>query len=150
MHLKFTTQKFYRISGGSTQLKGVESDIMVPDRYSFIDIGERDYDNPLPYDKIQKANYRTWDGYDGLEDIIEASQKRMNSHEQIALIEEQAKWIKTQRDKNDFPLNFNAYKNLMEENDVLAKKFDSIYDYKNNLLLNLCHQNWKLLKLIKL
>lgn len=131
--LKFTTQKFYRISGGSTQLKGVESDVMVPDRYSFIDIGERDYDNPLPYDKIQKADYRTWDGYNGLEDIIEASQKRMNSHEQIALIEEQAKWIKTQRDKNDFPLNFNAYKNLMEENDVLAKKFDSIYDYKNSL-----------------
>lgn len=131
--LKFTTQKFYRISGGSTQLKGVESDIMVPDRYSFIDIGERDYDNPLPYDKIQKANYRTWNGYNSLEDVIEASQKRMNSHEQIALIEEQAKWIKTQRDKNDFPLNFNAYKNLMEENDVLAKKFDSIYDYKNNL-----------------
>jgi len=131
--LKLTTQKYYRISGGSTQLKGVESDVVVPDRYSYIDIGERDYENPLPYDKIQQANYKTWNGYNDLEEVIKASQKRMDRHEQIALIEEQAKWIKTQRDKNDFPLNLNTYKKLMEENDALAKKFDTIFDYKNSL-----------------
>ncbi len=131
--LKLTTQKFYRISGGSTQLKGVESDVVVPDRYSFIDIGERDYENPLPYDKIEKASYKLWQGYEGLNDVITASQKRMDNHEQIVLIEEQAKWIKAQRDKNDFPLNFNDYKKMMEENDALAKKFDTIFDYNNNL-----------------
>lgn len=131
--LKFTTQKYYRISGGSTQLKGVESDIIVPDRFSYIDIGERDYDNPMPYDKIQKADYKTWEGYEDLQNIIESSQKRMNSNKQINLIEDQAKWIKNQRDKNDFPLNFDDYKKLMEENESQAKKFDSIYDYKNTL-----------------
>lgn len=131
--LKLTTQKFYRISGGSTQLKGVESDIRVSDRYSFIDIGERDYDNPLPYDKIREADYEVWSGYEGLDDIIAASQKRMDTHQQIALIEEQAKWIKAQRDKNEFPLNFQAYKQLMTENDAKAKKFDSLNDYKNSL-----------------
>jgi len=131
--LKLTTQKFYRISGGSTQLKGVESDVVVPDRYSFIDIGERDYENPLPYDKIQEANYMPWDGYDALDKVIKASQKRMDTNKQIALIEEQARWIKLQRDKNDFPLNFNAYKTLMEENDKQADKFERITDYKNTL-----------------
>lgn len=132
--LKLTTQKFYRISGGSTQLKGVESDVRVPDRYSFIDIGERDYENPLPYDKIRKADYEAWTGYDGLENIVKASQNRMDNHEQIALIEEQAKWIKAQRDKNNFPLNFQAYKQLMDENDTQAKKFDNINNYKNSLI----------------
>ncbi|MEZ4792746.1 MAG: S41 family peptidase, partial [Gelidibacter sp.] len=39
--LKFTTQKFYRINGGSTQLEGVKSDVIVPDRYSYIDLGEK-------------------------------------------------------------------------------------------------------------
>jgi len=131
--LKLTTQKFYRISGGSTQLKGVESDVVVPDRYSFIDIGERDYENPLPYDKIQEANYMPWDGYDALDEVIKASQKRMDTNQQIALIEEQARWIKLQRDKNDFPLNFNAYKTLMEENDKQADKFERITGYKNAL-----------------
>jgi len=132
--LKFTTQKFYRVSGGSTQLKGVESDIVVPDRFSFIDIGERDYRNPLPYDKIKKADFNAWNGYEGLDEVIKSSQKRMDSHQQVSLIEEQAKWIKTQRDKNEFPLNFEAYKKLMEENDAQAKKFDSLSEYKNNLV----------------
>ena len=132
--LKLTTQKFYRISGGSTQLKGVESDVVVPDRYSFIDIGERDYENPLPYDKIQEADYKSWGGYKGLGEVIKASQERMDTNEQIALIEEQAKWIKMQRDKNDFPLNFDDYKKLMQENDEQAEKFDGLTDYRNSLV----------------
>ena len=132
--LKFTTQKFYRVSGGSTQLKGVESDVVVPDRYSFIDIGERDYQNPLPYDKIHQADFKPWQGYDELKNVISASQERMNNHEQISLIEQQAKWIKAQRDKNDFPLNYEAYKVMMEDNDNQAKRFDSIFDYKNSLV----------------
>jgi carboxyl-terminal processing protease len=131
--LKLTTQKFYRISGGSTQLKGVESDVVVPDRYSFIDIGERDYENPLPFDKIRKADYKTWDGYDDLDNIVKASQRRMDTNQQISLIEEQAKWIKMQRDKNDFPLNYEAYKTLMETTNKEAEKFDTISDYKNSL-----------------
>ncbi len=132
--LKLTTQKFYRINGSSTQLKGVESDVVVPDRYSFIDIGERDYDNPLPYDKIRKADYDVWDGYDDyLDEIVKASQKRMDTNSQISLIEEQAKWIKMQRDKNEFPLNFEEYKSLMQQTDKEAEKFDSMSDYENNL-----------------
>lgn len=132
--LKFTTQKFYRINGGSTQLKGVESDVVVPDRYSFIDIGERDYLNPLPYDKIEKADYRPWNGYKGLDEVIKASQKRMDTNQQIALIEQQARWIKMQRDKNDFPLDFEDYKKLMNETDEEADKFEKISDYENSLV----------------
>jgi carboxyl-terminal processing protease len=132
--LKLTTQKFYRVSGGSTQLKGVESDVVVPDRYSYINIGERDYENPLPYDKIQEADYKSWQGYNGLEEVIKASQKRMDTNQQIALIEKQAQWIKMQRDKNEFPLNFDEYKRLMEETDEEADKFEKISDYKNALV----------------
>jgi len=40
--LKTTTQKFYRINGGSTQLEGVSSDIVMPDRYAYLKMGERD------------------------------------------------------------------------------------------------------------
>lgn len=56
--IKFTSQKFYRVNGGSTQLKGVESDIVLPDRFSHIDTGERDRENAMPWDKIEKANYK--------------------------------------------------------------------------------------------
>jgi len=132
--LKITTQKFYRVSGGSTQLKGVESDVVVPDRFSYIDIGEREYDNPLPYDKIPEANFEPWNGYKDLDEVVEASQKRMDTHEQVALIEEQARWIRKQRDNNEFPLNYDAYKKMMDENEAMAEKFDSISDYKNELV----------------
>ena len=55
--LKITTDKFYRVNGGSTQLEGVKSDIIFPNRYSYVDIGEKDLENPLSWDKIDPARY---------------------------------------------------------------------------------------------
>ncbi len=55
--LKLTIQKFYRASGGSTQLKGVESDIVLPSLTQYIDYGEKTLDNPLKYDVIPAASY---------------------------------------------------------------------------------------------
>jgi len=131
--LKMTTQKFYRINGGSTQLKGVHSDVVVPDRYSYIDIGERDMDNPLPWDQIEKADYDTWKGYSNFEQTMDESQKRMKINKQISLIRESAQWIKKQRSQNVYPLNYNDYANEMTENDSTAKHFDKILDYKTDL-----------------
>ena len=51
--LKITTDKFYRINGGSTQLEGVKSDVITPDRYRYVDVGERDEDNPMRWDRIK-------------------------------------------------------------------------------------------------
>jgi len=56
--IKITIQKFYRINGGSTQLKGVESDIVVPDKYKYIDIGERDMPNAMPLPPTAQAKFR--------------------------------------------------------------------------------------------
>ena len=55
--LKLTIQKFYRINGGSTQLNGVVPDIIFPDHYDSIKIGERDQQFPLEWDKIPEAMY---------------------------------------------------------------------------------------------
>jgi carboxyl-terminal processing protease len=131
--LKLTTQKFYRVNGGSTQLEGVKSDVVVPDRYSYIDIGEKDYDNPLPWDQIRPAKYNVWDGYIDYEDVIEKSKKRMAGNEQIALISENAKWVKKQREDHIYPLSYEAFQAqriaLQEE----AKRFNAISKYSSNL-----------------
>lgn len=131
--LKLTTQKFYRVNGGSTQLEGVKSDVVVPDRYSFIDIGEKDYENPLPWDQIKAAKYKIWDGYIDFEDAIKNSKERMTNNAQLNLIAENAKWVKDQRDEETYPLNYAAYQNhrLLTEKD--AKRFDAISDYTSNL-----------------
>jgi carboxyl-terminal processing protease len=57
-NLKITIRKFYRVSGASTQLKGVESDIVLPDVLNYsTQVGEVALDNPLPWDTIQPASY---------------------------------------------------------------------------------------------
>jgi carboxyl-terminal processing protease len=131
--LKITTQKFYRINGGSTQLKGVESDVAVPDRYSYIDIGERDYENPMPWDKIAPADYKTWRGYSNLEKVIASSRDRLSNNAQIQLIDENAKWINAQRNQNSYSLNYDSYDKEMAEVKNMSEKFDNINNYKTDL-----------------
>ncbi|MGO4912322.1 carboxy terminal-processing peptidase [Leeuwenhoekiella sp. W20_SRS_FM14] len=131
--LKITTQKFYRINGGSTQLEGVKSDVVVPDKYSYIDIGEKDLENPLPWDKIAAADYKVWDGYIDYYQTINSSKKRMAQNEYLKLVEENAKWIKSKQDDSIWPLNFEAYKSKMEINVAEAKRFDGLRDYNSNL-----------------
>jgi carboxyl-terminal processing protease len=131
--LKLTTQKFYRVNGGSTQLEGVKSDVVVPDRYSFVDIGEKDQDNPLPWDKIEPANYEVWKGYDDFEEVISSSKQRMNSSKQLQLIEDHARWIKEQSEDDTHSLNFEEYSVAAHTNKELSKRFDSIRNYKTNL-----------------
>lgn len=131
--LKITTQKFYRINGGSTQLKGVESDVAVPDRYSYIDVGERDYDNPLPWDQIEPAKYKKWEGYKDLAKVVKSSQERMATNEQLNLIDQNAKWIKEQRDLTVFPLNFEAYSERNSMIEKKSEKFKKINEYTTPL-----------------
>jgi len=134
--LKITTQKFYRVNGGSTQLEGVKSDVVVPDRYSFVDIGEKDQENPLPWDKIDAADYDIWDGYVGFDEAIAASKQRMSSNDQLKMIEENAKWVKNQSDESSYPLNYAEYAAQAKKDKEMAKQFESIRDYKTNLTYN--------------
>ena len=134
--LKFTTQKYYRINGGSTQLEGVKSDIVLPNRYSYMDMGEKDQDNPLPWDEIQPATYKEWENSINYEKIIKLSRKRVNNNPTLKLIDESARWIEKTRSKEVFSLNYNTFKNEMIYNERESKKFDSISNYKTDLLFS--------------
>ena len=131
--LKLTTQKFYRVNGGSTQLEGVKSDVVVPDRYSYIDIGEKDQENPLAWDKIKPANYEPWKGYTDFERTIAASKERMAKNAQLQLIDENARWVKEIRDDNIYSLKLADYKAELEENKKQSERFKAIEEYKTAL-----------------
>lgn len=130
--LKTTTQKFYRINGGSTQLKGVSSDVNMPDRFSHIEIGERDMKNAMPWDKIDAARYEPWniENYDA---VIANSRKRLEHNAQFQLIDENAKWISKRKDENIYSLQLDKFKKEQENLDAEAKKYKPILDYKNKL-----------------
>jgi carboxyl-terminal processing protease len=135
--LKITTEKFYRINGGSVQLKGVESDIVTPNTYSHIEIGEADEKNPLKWDQIDKAQFRKWDGYYNLESVINDSKLRISKNELFSLIDQNAKWFSERRKNKSYSLNYNTFKNDQKNNKIKLKKFDRIKDYNNNLNFNL-------------
>ena len=130
--IKLTTDKFYRISGESTQLEGVKSDIVLPNRYSYIDIGERDLENPLSWDQINSANYSPLNKQLYYDKSLENSKNRISKNEFFNIINEQAKWVKEQQDDNIVSLNYDSYKMDMDNNKKESEKFKKIEDFKSN------------------
>ena len=77
--LKMTTQKFYRISGDSTQYRGVVPDIVLPDRSQYNEYGERYLDYSLPWDRIDEVEHKVWPAID--RDLLKTnSQKRVQKN----------------------------------------------------------------------
>ncbi|WP_291868271.1 carboxy terminal-processing peptidase [Maribacter sp.] len=131
--IKLTTQKFYRINGGSTQLEGVKSDVVVPDKYSYIDLGERDQSNPLKWDKITPADYTPWNGYIDYDKTVASSTKRMAKHPQIKLIEENAKWLKAEQEETEISLNYEVYKTEQSKDKEKSEYFKNLSEYDSHL-----------------
>jgi carboxyl-terminal processing protease len=131
--IKTTIQKFYRINGGSTQLEGVRSDIVMPDRYEYLKMGERDSESALPWDRIDPAKYDVWNSNPNFVQAIENSKKRIATNSQFALIEDNAKWVDTRSKETIYSLNIEKFKkaiNVLEEN---AKKYKPLAKYQNSL-----------------
>jgi carboxyl-terminal processing protease len=131
--LKTTTQKFYRINGGSTQLEGVSSDVVMPDRYAYLKMGERDVDNAMPWDKIDAAPYAVWDKTDKFSQAVNNSKARIAGNEQFKLIEDNAKWIDSRSNDNVYSLNMEKFKIAQNAIEEKAKMYRPLSKYKNNL-----------------
>ena len=131
--MKVTTDKFYRINGGSTQLEGVKSDVIFPNRYSYIEVGERDQDNPLKWDKITPASYETFINEDRFLSIIEKSQRRLEINPYVKLIDDQAKLIRQRQENSEFTLNYNDLIKQKEIEDIESKKFRKLNEFSNTL-----------------
>ena len=130
---KFTIQKYYRINGGSVQLEGVKSDVVIPNRYSYIDFGEKEQDNPLEWDKITAVEYTPWVSNFDYSSAIEKSKLRIESNEYLKLIDDNAKWIKSIRDNEEFSLNYFTYIDKIKEDELTAKNFEKLKDFKTDL-----------------
>ena len=131
--LKMTIQKFYRINGGSTQLEGVVSDIAMPDKYTYFEIGERDEKNPLDWDKIEPAEYTPVDAYENFHTVVNDSKKRIQDNPHFIIIDENARWLKEGRDNTTVQLNYEKYKEELDQRQEESKAFEDIGLYENSL-----------------
>ena len=134
--LRYTTQKYYRINGGSVQLEGVKSDINVPYRYKYLDFGEKDSDNPMQWDEIGKADYSKWQSNFDFDQAIQKSKIRMENNNYLKLVDENAKWIKSVRDNKIVNLNYDAFKEEIKKNSLETEKFKALNDYSMDYTFN--------------
>ncbi|WP_126971101.1 carboxy terminal-processing peptidase [Gynurincola endophyticus] len=96
--LKLTIQKYYRINGGSTQLKGVESDIILPDLYEYAKFREKDVKEALEWDEIKKATYQEWPMNYDLQLVKQKSEERVAQNKAFQLIKNNAEWLAGEKD----------------------------------------------------
>jgi carboxyl-terminal processing protease len=130
--VKLTLQKFYRINGGSTQLKGVYSDIVLPDNLEYLKVREKDDPDALPWDEISKAPYTNWSpGYD-LKTIEQLSQQRLDNDPTFKLIHESTDWLAKQNDK-EYSLQIDKYRKEQNLIRSTIKQLESLMKLKSDL-----------------
>jgi len=123
--LKLTTQKFYRINGGSTQFKGVASDIVVPDLYSYLDQGEKESDYPLKWDEIQSARYKPWGDAPNIEKLRTASKARVATNSSFKVMDEMVKNMRKRKDETAVPLKLSAYQAEQRESKTVSDRYEA-------------------------
>jgi carboxyl-terminal processing protease len=123
--IKLTLQKFYRISGASTQLKGVSSDIVLPDQYEYLKLREKDDPDALAWDEINSTQYKVWKSDFDLNNVINRSNERVKQNKSFQLIKENTDWLSKYNDKL-YSLNITKYRQDKKTLSNTIKTIDSL------------------------
>lgn len=132
--LKLTTQKFYRVNGGATQLRGVAPDILLPDMYTYLEQGEKDQDYPLPWDEIKPANYKVWNNQPNIAKLKANSASRVSGNANFKMVTEIAQRMKQQSDNTNRSLKLTTFMAENKKSKEDAKRYEEVE--KGNKPLN--------------
>jgi carboxyl-terminal processing protease len=124
--MTLTFQKFYRVNGGSTQLKGIVPDIILPDAYEYYKGREKDNPSALPYDEIAKAPYQIWQNTTGFETVIKKENDKIKSNASLNLLNSNLQWLAK---NNETPISLN-----LEQYRARQKQVMSTVNQNNTLL----------------
>jgi carboxyl-terminal processing protease len=115
--LKLTIQKFYRVAGGSTQLHGVASDVVLPSLSDLPEFGESALKNALPYDEVAKARYTKWSDSHSLfiDQLRRRSEERVKTDPEFHYVMEDIDRLRHKIDENRISLNEDARKKELQE-----------------------------------
>jgi carboxyl-terminal processing protease len=138
--LKLTQQKYYRINGGSVQLKGVIPDIVVPDYYEYLKFRERDSWNALPYDEINKANYSLWQPGFSLQTVKNLANARISSDSVFQMIKKETDLLAKHNDK-EYPLEIDQYRKEQSLNREAVKRIEKLIKLDQNLQVSYLKQD---------
>ncbi|MDR1668225.1 MAG: carboxy terminal-processing peptidase [Bacteroidales bacterium] len=133
--LKLTIQKFYRINGGSTQLKGVTPDIVLPDIYSELGVGERFEDNSLSWSSVQPAKYNVWKNPVPVNHLQQKSRERTSKSNEFQMLNEQIVTMKRLKNESLLSLNLEKFQQTEAQRNAENKLFDEFNKKENHLAI---------------
>lgn len=131
--LKFTISKFYRVSGSSTQLKGVQPDLIIPGRFSYTKFGEKDQENPLEWDSVEAVPYELWENQAEVKNIKEKVENRIHTNPDIKVLDKLAQNMQILQENKTAPLQWKKFQADKKEREEKNKAFDSLKNYTNGL-----------------
>ncbi len=130
--VKLTLQKFYRINGGATQLKGVTPDIVLPDRLEYLKFREKDNPDALPWDEIAKADYTPWTSTISNSSIVNSAYDQISTSSNFGKIKTNIQWLEKYSDK-EYSLNIDKYRQDQKELKATYKELDTLFKLNKEL-----------------
>jgi carboxyl-terminal processing protease len=132
--LKLTIQKFYRINGGTTQYKGVVPDILIPDAYSNMEVGEKNLDYPMPWDTVTSLSYPKWSKSKvDLAALRKKSSLRLKADPFAQKLQDLADRLQKQRDRSYLSVQKAKYFQEQEAVKKETEKFETVQKENVNL-----------------
>ncbi len=127
--VKLTTQKFYRIDGGSTQLRGVTPDVILPDNYAYIQTGEKEEEYPMPWTEIDEVeHHQDVFALTHMDQIRERSAARVEADETFSMVDANAARMRKLRDLSSYPLGLGEYQALEAARLTDAERYENLFD----------------------
>ena len=127
--LKMTTQKFFRVNGGSTQLIGVTPDIVLPDNYQYMDVGEKEYDHAMKWTEIDPVEYSQDVALlDHIDEVAATSKKRVDKNDKFTKVLANAERIKKYKDNSTYSLNIDQFIKEMDQREEDSEQYKDLYD----------------------
>lgn len=124
--VKLTLQKFYRINGGATQLKGVTPDIILPDRLEYLKFREKDNQMSLPWDEIKKADYKPWVSTFSIEPVISETKEEVAKSSSFNKIKTNVEWLEKNTDRA-YSLKLDDYRKQQKQLKDVVKEIEDLY-----------------------
>ena len=114
--LKITESKFYRVSGDSTQSRGIDPDIVLPSTWDIETVGESSLPTHLPWDKIKPTRYRTFtEDSIAIEKTIVAFEERLSTDPNLIYLKDVRSRYDQNKNKMELSLNIDERRSEQEE-----------------------------------
>jgi carboxyl-terminal processing protease len=124
--VKLTLQKFYRINGGATQLRGVVPDVVVPDRLEYLKFREKDNPDALQWDEIEKAPFKQWTSSFSTDAVISSANDEVNKSTSFGKIKTNVQWLEKNSEKA-YSLNIAKFKEDQKHLKDVYKQIEDLY-----------------------